>query len=73
MLLGASRKRTVLHLDPTATDPRDRLGGSLAFAMHAAAHGAAAVRVHDVRETRQALLVQEALRGAAATPPPPPS
>ncbi len=69
ILVGASRKRTVLHLDPTATDPRDRLGGSLALALHAAAHGAAAVRVHDVRETRQALLVQAALRGAAATLP----
>ena len=68
LLVGASRKRTVLHLDPTATDPLDRLGGSLAFALHAAAHGAAMVRVHDVRETRQALRVQAALRGAADTP-----
>ena len=66
LLVGASRKRTVLHLDPTATDPLDRLGGSLAFALHAARHGAAAVRVHDVRETRQALLVQAALAGAAS-------
>ncbi len=68
VLVGASRKRTVLHLDPTATAPTDRLGGSLAFALHAAAHGAAMVRVHDVRETRQALLVQDALRGAGDTP-----
>ena len=66
ILAGASRKRTVLHLDPTATDPLDRLGGSLAFALHAAARGAAAVRVHDVRETRQALLVQAALAAAAS-------
>jgi dihydropteroate synthase len=61
VLVGASRKRTVLHLDPTATDPGDRLGGSLALALHAAANGAAMVRVHDVRETRQALTVQGAL------------
>ena len=66
VLVGASRKRTVLHLDPTATEPTDRLGGSLAFALHAAAHGAAAVRVHEVRETRQALLVQAALAEAAS-------
>lgn len=64
VLVGASRKRTVLHLDPTAENPRDRLGGSLALALHAARHGAAAVRVHDVRETRQALLVQAALERA---------
>ena len=66
VLVGASRKRTVLHLDPTAVEPADRLGGSLAFALHAAALGARMVRVHDVRETRQALLVQAALDAARA-------
>lgn len=65
ILVGASRKRTVAAIDPAAREATDRLGGSLAFALHAAAHGAAALRVHDVRETRQALLVQAALEDAA--------
>ena len=64
MLLGASRKRTVQHLDPTAVDPLDRLGGSLAMALHGARAGVAMVRVHDVRETAQALKVQAALLAA---------
>ncbi len=61
VLLGASRKRTVLHIDPTAIDPLDRLGGSLAIALHGARAGVAMVRVHDVRETAQALKVQAAI------------
>lgn len=62
VLYGASRKRTIQSVDPTATDPADRLGGSLALALEAARKGAAIVRVHDVRETVQALAVQAALR-----------
>lgn len=62
VLYGASRKRTIQSVDPTATDPGDRLGGSLALALEAARNGAAIVRVHDVRETVQALAVQAALR-----------
>ncbi len=61
VLVGASRKRSVQAIDPTAAAPDDRLGGSLAFALWAAANGAAAVRVHDVRETAQALAVWRAL------------
>lgn len=63
VLLGASRKRTVAYLDPTATDPLDRLGGSLAIHLHGARQGVAAIRTHDVRETAQALKVQAALLG----------
>lgn len=66
VLYGASRKRTILAADPSATDPLDRLGGSLALALEAARRGAAMIRVHDVRETVQALKVQTAL--LAATP-----
>jgi dihydropteroate synthase len=62
VLLGVSRKRTVMAIDPTAVDPNDRLGGSLAMALFGAAKGAAAIRVHDVRETVQALKVWAALR-----------
>jgi dihydropteroate synthase len=61
VLLGVSRKRTVMAIDPTATDPRDRLGGSLAMALFGAAKGVDAIRVHDVRETVQALKVWAAL------------
>lgn len=64
VLYAASRKRTIAAIDPTATDPGDRLGGSLALALEGARRGAAMVRVHDVRETVQALKVQAAIRAA---------
>ena len=64
VLYGASRKRTIHSIDPTATDPSDRLGGSLALALEAARNGAAIIRVHDVRETVQALAVQAAVAAA---------
>jgi dihydropteroate synthase len=69
VLLGVSRKRFVANLDPAATRPEDRLGGSLAAALFGAGKGAAAVRVHDVRETKQALRVWSSLSpsGAATT------
>jgi dihydropteroate synthase len=63
VLLGASRKRFIAAIDPTARDAGDRLGGSLAVALHGARAGVAAVRVHDVRETVQALAVQAAVGG----------
>ncbi|WP_439472608.1 dihydropteroate synthase [Brevundimonas sp.] len=65
VLYGASRKRTIAAIDPTATDSSDRLGGSLALALEAARRGAAIIRVHDVRETVQALSVQAAVTAAA--------
>jgi len=65
VLYGASRKRTIQAVDPTATEPDDRLGGSLALALGAARAGASIIRVHDVRETVQALAVQAALKAAA--------
>ena len=64
VLYGASRKRVIQSIDPTATDPVDRLGGSLALALEAARRGAAILRVHDVRETVQALAVQAAVENA---------
>jgi dihydropteroate synthase len=66
ILYGASRKRTIQSIDPAATEPSDRLGGSLALALEAARNGAAIIRVHDVRETVQALAVQAAVRAAGA-------
>ena len=65
VLFGASRKRFIQAIDPSAEQGDDRLGGSLATALEAAARGAAIIRVHDVRETVQALAVQAAITGEA--------
>jgi len=65
VLYAASRKRMIQAIDPAAADPLHRLGGSLALALEAAARGARMIRVHDVRETVQALKVQAVLSGAA--------
>jgi dihydropteroate synthase len=65
VLVGASRKSFIGRVDrdgPAA----DRLGGSVAAALAAAARGADAVRVHDVAQTRQALAVWSAIEGEAA-------
>jgi len=65
VLYGASRKRMIQAIDPAAADPTDRLGGSLALAIEAARNGASALRVHDVRETVQAIAVLDALQAGA--------
>ncbi|MEO8114938.1 MAG: dihydropteroate synthase [Phenylobacterium sp.] len=65
VLLGASRKSFIGALDPGGKSPDQRLGGSIAAALAGAAAGVAAVRVHDVRETVQALAVWAAIAGAA--------
>jgi dihydropteroate synthase len=64
ILLGASRKRFIAALDPLGAEPDARLGGSLAAHLYGAAAGVAAVRVHDVRETAQALAVWGAIGDA---------
>jgi len=53
MVVGASRKSFLAAVD--GAPPGERLGGSVAACLLAAARGAAIVRVHDVREVRQAL------------------
>jgi len=63
VLLGASRKSFIGALDEGAA-PDARLGGSIAAALAGAAAGVAAVRVHDVRETVQALRVWQAIAQA---------
>jgi len=65
VLLGASRKAFIGALDGGAGADR-RLGGSIAAALAGASAGVAAVRVHDVRETVQALAVQAAIAQAGA-------
>ncbi|MBV9262533.1 MAG: dihydropteroate synthase, partial [Pseudolabrys sp.] len=49
LLLGASRKRFINSV--VASQPSQRIGGSLAAALYGAGHGADIVRVHDVAET----------------------
>ena len=60
LLLGVSRKSMIGTLTGHA-DPRDRVAGSVAAALWAAAQGAQILRVHDVRQTVDALRVWEAL------------
>lgn len=60
VLVGVSRKRIVGTLTG-AEDPHDRLGGSVGAAVWCAMNGASVVRVHDVKETVQALKVVDAL------------
>ncbi|GGF16915.1 dihydropteroate synthase [Aliidongia dinghuensis] len=64
ILLGVSRKSFIGKIDGT-TDPKRRLGGSLAAALDGWARGAQIVRVHDVAETAQALAVANAIAEAA--------
>jgi dihydropteroate synthase len=64
VLLGASRKSFISALDDGGRPADQRLGGSIAAALAAAAAGVAAVRVHDVRETVQALRVWTAIAQA---------
>ena len=62
LLVGASRKRFINAVTPSAPD--DRLGGSIASHLDAVKNGAAIVRAHDVAETVQALRVHAAIEAA---------
>jgi dihydropteroate synthase len=68
VLLGVSRKKFIGALDGGAPAGK-RLGGSIAAALAGAAAGVAAVRVHDVRETVQALRVWQAIGAARVQSP----
>ncbi len=61
VLIGASRKRIVKKLTGEKVPGKD-LAGNLTIAVWAALKGASVVRVHDVRETVQALKVLAALK-----------
>ena len=61
VLFGASRKNSIARIAGDNSDADHRLGGSIALALEAARRGAAAVRVHDVAETVQALAVARAI------------
>jgi dihydropteroate synthase len=62
LLVGASRKRFINAVTPSASD--ERLGGSIASHLEAVSNGAAIIRAHDVTETVQALRVAAAIEAA---------
>jgi dihydropteroate synthase len=66
ILLGASRKRFIGTLGH-APDPGDRVPGSIAVALEGLHAGVQVLRVHDVRETRQAVDLWCAMRPDIAT------
>jgi dihydropteroate synthase len=61
VLVGVSRKSSIRAIAGDASSADQRLGGSIAAALAAARAGAAALRVHDVAETLQALAVEGAI------------
>ena len=63
VLVGASRKRIVKKLVGEKSSVGKNIGGNVAIAIWAALNGASVVRVHDVKETVQALRVVENLKG----------
>jgi dihydropteroate synthase len=64
VLVGASRKRFIGELCGEAS-AQGRLGGSVGAAVWCVLNGASVVRVHDVKETRQACTVVRALSEGA--------
>jgi dihydropteroate synthase len=64
LLVGASRKRFINSVTPSAPD--DRIGGSIASHLISVENGAAIIRAHDVKETVQALRVAAAIGHAKA-------
>jgi dihydropteroate synthase len=59
ILVGASRKKFIATI--VASEPQQRLGGSLAAHLLSAQRGAKIIRAHDVAETVQALRVASAI------------
>jgi dihydropteroate synthase len=60
ILLGASRKRFIGTIG-NAPKADERLGGSIAVAMAGAAQGVQIIRVHDIKQTKQALALWQAM------------
>ena len=61
LVVGTSRKSFIGRVDGSAAG--ERLGGTIASSVIAAAEGAEVLRVHDVAEVRQALAVATAILG----------
>lgn len=66
ILLGTSRKSFIQKIDCTA-EVQDRLPGSLASLLWGYQNGAQLFRVHDVKETAQALKVFAAIQSASSS------
>jgi dihydropteroate synthase len=62
LLVGASRKRFIDTVTPSAPD--ERIGGSISAHLLAVENGAAIIRAHDVAETVQGLRVAAAIEAA---------
>lgn len=60
LLIGVSRKRVIGEITG-ATNPKDRVAGSVAAAVGCALNGASVLRVHDVKETVDALKITNIL------------
>lgn len=65
LLIGVSRKRMIGELSGRDL-PQERVSGSIAAALFALKQGAAVLRVHDVRETADAVKVWQGLQHNAA-------
>ncbi len=61
IVIGTSRKSFIGKID--GSDAGDRIGGTIASSVLAAADGADVLRVHDVAEMRQAITVADAVLG----------
>jgi dihydropteroate synthase len=61
LVVGTSRKSFIGRLDGSGAG--ERLGGTIASSVLAAAEGADVLRVHDVAEVREAVAVAEAILG----------
>lgn len=59
LVVGPGRKSFIASVDPSP--PAERLGGTVAACLAAVDRGARILRVHDVREVNQALLVRRAV------------
>ena len=64
LVLGVSRKSSIGRAMGDTPPPKERLAGSLAAASYGVLHGAKIIRTHDVKETKQALNVIEAIAKA---------
>ena len=61
LVIGTSRKSFIGRVD--GSDAGERLGGTIASSVLAAAEGAEVLRVHDVAEVGQAMAVAGAILG----------
>jgi dihydropteroate synthase len=61
LVLGVSRKSSIGKAMGNNPSPKERLMGSIAAACYGVEHGAKIIRTHDVKETREALAVTNAI------------